>query len=84
SDTAVHSQPQRFCRFLSQPADAVSDRRGLIRQVAARLKVLKADPLQEILLPALFEMGDGYFFDLDDFMTWKSTGSAARSRCTLT
>ena len=26
----------------------------------------------------------GYFFDLADFMTWKATGSAARSRCTLT
>ena len=26
----------------------------------------------------------GYFFDLADFLTWKATGSAARSRCTLT
>jgi FGGY-family pentulose kinase len=26
----------------------------------------------------------GYFFDLADFMTWKATGSPARSRCTLT
>lgn len=26
----------------------------------------------------------GYFFDLADFMTWKSTGSLGRSRCTLT
>lgn len=26
----------------------------------------------------------GYFFDLADFMTWKATGSTARSRCTLT
>ncbi|MBO9125825.1 MULTISPECIES: FGGY-family carbohydrate kinase [unclassified Rhizobium] len=26
----------------------------------------------------------GYLFDLADFMTWKSTGSLARSRCTLT
>ncbi len=26
----------------------------------------------------------GYFFDLADFMTWKATGSLARSRCTLT
>jgi FGGY-family pentulose kinase len=26
----------------------------------------------------------GYFFDLADFMTWKATGSAMRSRCTLT
>lgn len=25
----------------------------------------------------------GYFFDLADFMTWKATGSLARSRCTL-
>ncbi|MBP2557664.1 FGGY-family pentulose kinase [Neorhizobium galegae] len=26
----------------------------------------------------------GYFFDLADFLTWKATGSSARSRCTLT
>ena len=26
----------------------------------------------------------GCFFDLADFLTWKATGSAARSRCTLT
>lgn len=26
----------------------------------------------------------GSFFDLADFLTWKATGSAARSRCTLT
>jgi FGGY-family pentulose kinase len=26
----------------------------------------------------------GYFFDLADFLTWKATGSTARSRCTLT
>jgi len=26
----------------------------------------------------------GYFFDLADFMTWKCSGSLARSRCTLT
>lgn len=26
----------------------------------------------------------GYFFDLADFLTWKATGSAARSRCTVT
>jgi len=26
----------------------------------------------------------GYFFDLADFMSWRATGSAARSRCTLT
>jgi FGGY-family pentulose kinase len=26
----------------------------------------------------------GYFFDLADFLTWKATGSNARSRCTLT
>ncbi len=26
----------------------------------------------------------GYFFDLADFLTWKATGSASRSRCTLT
>lgn len=26
----------------------------------------------------------GYFFDLADFMTWKATGSPARSRCTVT
>lgn len=26
----------------------------------------------------------GYFFDLADFMTWKATGSQARSRCTIT
>ncbi|TWF52086.1 FGGY-family carbohydrate kinase [Neorhizobium alkalisoli] len=25
----------------------------------------------------------GYFFDLADFLTWKATGSTARSRCTL-
>lgn len=25
-----------------------------------------------------------YFFDLADFMTWKSTGSTSRSRCTIT
>ncbi|NLS05349.1 FGGY-family carbohydrate kinase [Rhizobium sp. P32RR-XVIII] len=29
-------------------------------------------------------MKAGYFFDLADFMTWKATGSLARSRCTLT
>ncbi|WP_454851880.1 FGGY-family carbohydrate kinase [Rhizobium binxianense] len=34
-------------------------------------------------LPATWEKA-GYFFDLADFMTWKSTGSTARSRCTLT
>jgi len=34
-------------------------------------------------LPSTWEKA-GYFFDLADFMTWKSTGSAARSRCTLT
>jgi FGGY-family pentulose kinase len=26
----------------------------------------------------------GYFFDLADYLTWKATGSARRSRCTLT
>lgn len=26
----------------------------------------------------------GYFFDLADFLTWRATGSSARSRCTLT
>ena len=26
----------------------------------------------------------GYFFDLADFLSWKASGSAARSRCTLT
>ncbi|TCL69552.1 FGGY-family carbohydrate kinase [Rhizobium sp. BK251] len=26
----------------------------------------------------------GFFFDLADFMTWKASGSSARSRCTLT
>ena len=26
----------------------------------------------------------GHFFDLADFMTWRATGSTARSRCTLT
>jgi FGGY-family pentulose kinase len=26
----------------------------------------------------------GYFFDLADFLTWKASGSAARSQCTLT
>ena len=26
----------------------------------------------------------GYFFDLADFMTWRATGSTARSRCTTT
>ena len=26
----------------------------------------------------------GHFFDLADFLTWKATGSTARSRCTLT
>jgi FGGY-family pentulose kinase len=34
-------------------------------------------------LPHTWEKA-GYFFDLADFMTWKSTGSLARSRCTLT
>jgi FGGY-family pentulose kinase len=34
-------------------------------------------------LPHIWEKS-GYFFDLADFMTWKSTGSLARSRCTLT
>jgi L-ribulokinase len=29
-------------------------------------------------------MNTGYLFDLADFMTWKATGSLARSRCTLT
>ncbi|TDW35519.1 FGGY-family pentulose kinase [Rhizobium azibense] len=29
-------------------------------------------------------MNAGYFFDLADFMTWKATGSLARSRSTLT
>ena len=26
----------------------------------------------------------GYFFDLADFITWRATGSSARSRCTMT
>jgi FGGY-family pentulose kinase len=34
-------------------------------------------------LPATWEKA-GYFFDLADFLTWKATGSLARSRCTLT
>lgn len=34
-------------------------------------------------LPGTWENA-GYFFDLADFMTWKATGSLARSRCTLT
>ncbi|RWX79199.1 ribulokinase [Neorhizobium lilium] len=34
-------------------------------------------------LPQSWERA-GYFFDLADFLTWKATGSAARSRCTLT
>lgn len=34
-------------------------------------------------LPQSWAMA-GYFFDLADFMTWKATGSLARSRCTLT
>lgn len=33
--------------------------------------------------PAQWEKA-GYFFDLADFMTWKATGSNARSRCTIT
>lgn len=28
--------------------------------------------------------GAGHFFDLTDFLTWKATGSLARSQCTLT
>jgi FGGY-family pentulose kinase len=34
-------------------------------------------------LPQSWERA-GYFFDLADFLTWKATGSAGRSRCTLT
>lgn len=34
-------------------------------------------------LPATWEKA-GFFFDLADFLTWKATGSLARSRCTLT
>lgn len=34
-------------------------------------------------LPSTWQTS-GYFFDLADFMTWKATGSTARSRCTLT
>ncbi|MGW9229522.1 FGGY-family carbohydrate kinase [Pseudorhizobium sp. NPDC055634] len=34
-------------------------------------------------LPRSWERA-GYFFDLADFMTWRATGSPARSRCTLT
>ncbi len=34
-------------------------------------------------LPQSWEKA-GYFFDLADFLTWKATGSAQRSRCTLT
>ncbi|MFB9949380.1 FGGY-family carbohydrate kinase [Rhizobium puerariae] len=34
-------------------------------------------------LPQSWERA-GYFFDLADFLTWKATGSPARSRCTLT
>lgn len=34
-------------------------------------------------LPRQWEKA-GYFFDLADFLTWRATGSLARSRCTLT
>ncbi len=34
-------------------------------------------------LPRSWERA-GHFFDLADFLTWKATGSTARSRCTLT
>lgn len=34
-------------------------------------------------LPQQWERA-GYFFDLADYMSWRSTGSTARSRCTLT
>ncbi len=34
-------------------------------------------------LPATWA-NTGYLFDLADFLTWKATGSLARSRCTLT
>lgn len=33
-------------------------------------------------LPKQWERA-GYFFDLADYMSWRATGSAARSRCTL-
>ncbi|MBD0413629.1 FGGY-family carbohydrate kinase [Oryzicola mucosus] len=34
-------------------------------------------------LPAIWQQA-GHFFDLADFLTWKATGSTARSQCTLT
>jgi FGGY-family pentulose kinase len=34
-------------------------------------------------LPASWQAA-GHFFDLADFLSWKATGSAARSQCTLT
>jgi FGGY-family pentulose kinase/HAD superfamily hydrolase (TIGR01509 family) len=34
-------------------------------------------------LPETWERA-GYFFDLADFLTWRATGSPARSQCTLT
>ncbi|WFU46715.1 FGGY-family carbohydrate kinase [Sinorhizobium terangae] len=34
-------------------------------------------------LPGQWERA-GYFFDLADYMSWRATGSTARSRCTLT
>lgn len=34
-------------------------------------------------LPETWERA-GYFFDLADFLTWRATGSTARSQCTLT
>ncbi|OCP36415.1 FGGY-family carbohydrate kinase [Ensifer sp. LC163] len=34
-------------------------------------------------LPAQWEKA-GFFFDLADYLSWRATGSAARSRCTLT
>lgn len=66
-----------FCTATGDPVLAHSGRVMSPEMEMPKLMWLKQN------LPQQWEKA-GHFFDLADFMTWRATGSLARSRCTLT
>jgi FGGY-family pentulose kinase len=66
-----------FCTATKHP---VLDHSG--RVMSPEMEMPKLMWLKQTL-PQQWEKA-GYFFDLADFLSWRATGNAARSRCTLT